>query len=59
LEAIPWTRYTVEAQSIIEKEGGKNRRRLGDLGNLTSSSGDESESRSSAEEEDEGEDKLA
>lgn len=59
LEAIPWTRYTVEAQSIIEKEGGKNRRRLGDLGNLTSSSGGESESRSSAEEEDEGEDKLA
>jgi len=59
LEAIPWTRYTVEAQAIIEKEGGKNRRRLGDLGNLTSSSGDESESRSSAEEDDEGEDKLA
>ncbi len=59
LEAIPWTRFTVEAQSIIEKEGGKNRRRLGDLGNLTASSGDESESRSSAEEEDEGEDKLA
>lgn len=59
LEAIPWTRFTVEAQSIIEKEGGKNRRRLGDLGNLTSSSGGESESRSSAEEEDEGEDKLA
>lgn len=59
LEAIPWTRYTVEAQAIIEKEGGKNRRRLADLGNLTASSGDESESRSSAEEEDEGEDKLA
>lgn len=59
LEAIPWTRYTVEAQAIIEKEGGKSRRRLADLGNLTAASGDESESRSSAEEEDEGEDKLA
>jgi RNA polymerase-binding transcription factor DksA len=28
LEAIPWTRYTVEAQAQIEREGGLRQRRL-------------------------------
>lgn len=58
LDAIPWARYTVESQVLLEKEGGKNRRRLGDLGNLTSSA-DDSDSRSSSDDDDEGEDKLA
>lgn len=31
LEAIPWTRYTVEAQAQIEREGGVRQRRLGSI----------------------------
>ncbi len=32
LEAIPWTRFTVEAQSQLEREGALRQRRLGQLG---------------------------
>lgn len=59
LEAIPWTRFTVEAQAQLEKEGTLNRRRLGTLGTITAPAGDESGVRPASEDEDEGEDKLA
>lgn len=36
LEAIPWTRYTVEAQAQLEREGAARRRRLGALGSIDS-----------------------
>lgn len=34
LEAIPWTRYTVQAQAQLEREGSLRRRRLGQLGSI-------------------------
>lgn len=34
LEAIPWTRFTVEAQSQLEKEGALRQRKLGSLGTI-------------------------
>jgi DnaK suppressor protein len=34
LEAIPWTLFTVEAQSQLEKEGALRQRRLGPLGSI-------------------------
>src|SRR5208283_4814725 len=34
LEAIPWTRFTVEAQSQLEREGALKSRRLGQLGTI-------------------------
>ncbi|MBI5386241.1 MAG: TraR/DksA C4-type zinc finger protein [Verrucomicrobia bacterium] len=37
LEAIPWTRFTVEAQAQLEKEGALKQRRLGALGTVDSS----------------------
>jgi len=48
LEAIPWARFTVEAESQLEQRGVVNRARLGNLGSL-------SEGESSAEEEEESE----
>jgi DnaK suppressor protein len=40
LEAIPWTRFTVEAQAQLEKEGAlKQRNRLGSLGSVETGSG--------------------
>ncbi len=36
LEAIPWTRFTVEAQSQLEREGAMRQRRLGALGSVDS-----------------------
>lgn len=32
LDAIPWTRFTVEAQAQLEREGAIRQRRLGNLG---------------------------
>lgn len=32
LEAIPWTRFTVEAQAQLEREGALRQRKLGNLG---------------------------
>jgi RNA polymerase-binding transcription factor DksA len=36
LEAIPWTRFTVEAQAQLEKDGMLKSRRLGALGSVDS-----------------------
>ena len=37
LQVIPWTRFTVEAQAQLEKEGALKQRRLGALGSVDSS----------------------
>jgi DnaK suppressor protein len=34
LEAIPWTRFTVQAQAQLEREGALRQRRLGPLGTV-------------------------
>ena len=34
LEAIPWTRFTVQAQAQLEKDGAHRQRRLGALGSV-------------------------
>lgn len=34
LEAIPWARFTVEAQAQLEREGALRQRRLGQLGTI-------------------------
>jgi len=34
LDAIPWTRFTVEAQAQLEREGALRQRRLGALGTI-------------------------
>jgi RNA polymerase-binding transcription factor DksA len=34
LEAIPWTRFTVEAQAQLERDGALRQRRLGSLGSV-------------------------
>lgn len=39
LDAIPWTRFTVEAQMQLEKEGALRSRRLGSLGSVDSVGG--------------------
>jgi DnaK suppressor protein len=36
LEAIPWTRFTVEAQAQLEREGALRQRKLGTLGTVDS-----------------------
>ena len=41
LEAIPWTRFTVEAQAQLEKEGALRSRKLGALGTVDSAGGSE------------------
>ena len=43
LDAIPWTRFTVEAQAQLEKEGALRSRRLGQLGSVDSSGATESD----------------
>jgi RNA polymerase-binding transcription factor DksA len=53
LDAIPWTRFTVEAQSQLERDGALRQRRLGQLGSVDTTGGVE------AEEEDEVEEKPA
>jgi DnaK suppressor protein len=52
LEAIPWARYTVEAEKQLEQRGAVNRAHLGDLGSLTEgeSASEESEERETGEE---------
>ena len=54
LEAIPWTRFTVEAQAQLEREGALRQRRLGALGTVDSAGAVEI-----AEEDDEAEEKPA
>jgi RNA polymerase-binding transcription factor DksA len=53
LDAIPWTRFTVEAQSQLEREGALRQRRLGALGSVDTTGGVE------ADEDDEVEEKPA
>ena len=36
LEAIPWTRFTVEAQAQLEREGALRQKRLAALGSMES-----------------------
>ena len=44
LDAIPWARFTVEAQAQLEKEGAlRQRNRLGSLGSVESGSGTEAD----------------
>jgi len=44
LEAIPWTRFTVEAQAQLEKDGALKSRRLGQLGTIDSAGSSDVES---------------
>ena len=53
LEAIPWARFTVEAQTQLEREGVAKQRRLGSLGTVDTLAIPEVEP-----EEEEGEEKL-
>jgi RNA polymerase-binding transcription factor DksA len=50
LDAIPWTRFTVEAQSQLEREGALRQRRLGQLGSVDNSGGTEVEEEEETEE---------
>jgi DnaK suppressor protein len=43
LEAIPWTRFTVEAQAQLERDGALRQRRLGSLGTVDAAGMAESE----------------
>jgi RNA polymerase-binding transcription factor DksA len=43
LEAIPWTRFTVQAQAQLERDGALRQRRLGQLGTVDSAGGTEVE----------------
>lgn len=43
LDAIPWTRFTVEAQAQLEREGMLRQRKLGNLGTVDSTVGVEPE----------------
>jgi DnaK suppressor protein len=54
LDAIPWTRFTVEAQAQLEREGALRQRKLGQLGTVDSTGGVEV-----VEEEEEPEEKPA
>jgi DnaK suppressor protein len=50
LDAIPWTRFTVEAQAQLERDGALRQRRLGALGSVDSSGATEVEEEEEAEE---------
>lgn len=54
LDAIPWTRFTVEAQAQLEREGALRQRKLGQLSTVDSAGGPEE-----AEEDSEPEEKPA
>src|ERR1041384_159749 len=43
LQAIPWTRFTVQAQAQLEREGALRQRRLGALGSVDSAGSSEVE----------------
>jgi DnaK suppressor protein len=51
LQAIPWARFTVEAQAQLEKEGALRQRRLGALGTVDSTAPADSEEEEEAAEE--------
>ena len=50
LDAIPWTRFTVEAQAQLERDGAMRQRRLGALGSVDSAAGIEVEEDEESEE---------
>ncbi len=50
LDAIPWTRFTVESQSQLEREGALRQRRLGALGTIDNAGVAEVEEEEEAEE---------
>lgn len=50
LDAIPWTRFTVEAQAQLEREGALRQKRLGALGTVDSAGSVEIEEEEEAEE---------
>ena len=50
LAAIPWTRFTVEAQAQLEREGALRQRRLGSLGTVDSAASVEVEEEEEVEE---------
>ena len=50
LAAIPWTRFTVEAQGQLEREGALRQRRLGALGTVDSAGAVEVEEEDEVEE---------
>ena len=50
LDAIAWTRFTVEAQAQLERDGALRQRRLGALGSVDSAGGVEVEEDEDAEE---------
>jgi RNA polymerase-binding transcription factor DksA len=50
LQAIPWTRFTVEAQAQLERDGVLRQRRLGALGTVDSAGAVEIEEEEEAEE---------
>jgi len=58
LEAIPWTRFTVEAQAQLEKEGALKSRRLGQLGTIETAGAAESEGDEGEEPVEEGANKM-
>jgi DnaK suppressor protein len=51
LDAIPWTRFTVEAQAQLERDGALRQRRLGALGSVDTAGAVESEEGEGEEEE--------
>jgi len=51
LQAIPWTRFTVEAQAQLEEDGAVKQRRLGALGTVDSTAAVEVEEEEEAAEE--------
>jgi RNA polymerase-binding transcription factor DksA len=57
LEAIPWTRFTVEAQAQLEREGALRQRRLGALGTVDSAAGPDIETADEEEPEEKPKDK--
>jgi RNA polymerase-binding transcription factor DksA len=50
LEAIPWTRFTVQAQAQLEREGALRQRRLGALGSVDTVGPTETEEEEETEE---------
>ena len=50
LEAIPWTRFTVEAQAQLERDGALRHKKLGALGSVDSGSGSDADEDEESEE---------
>ena len=50
LEAIPWTRFTVEAQAQLERDGALRQRRLGALGTVDNTGATDAEEEEEVEE---------